>query len=624
MYTFRPLHEQVLDRLQERSGEGLLFRVFFHKNREPRRKKVGMDGIDDDIVRLQVSRLDHDIEEDELMKHIARVTGGTVVNLTLHKGKKKSLRAIVDIRTNFRAKRLAKTLRKAEFSGSSVTVTILNAPRSEKAAKNFAEIRELASRFHRHMTSDETILERCTDREEIGVIFRTFLEGVTSKSLKEKKRIEASVMTHLRHMKLLKSKRYGETVVTTVARSGPGNFPDNDQVRKERRRLLEKHANEEANKNGVAVSIPSLDGMLVPVKETAAIEFSISNETPGTVLTRIRFGGTGKDLLAVDGSPFQKELPDCLDVRIIFRSRGFGLCRANVRFDFEGPTSRFTILRPLKIRSGDAAAGEILKPESPYQEKWKGIAFNSDNVFVPPPPQPSSNTTNPFVKLPMYWIPEDVREMIRGGELETVLQKPEKIEDYGDFWKCLLWASEFQASQDIKLYDMEGAKLGREGRHMVLRVPGLAEGRPSVLRGDLVIAQWGEKTYKGRVILTRMLEVVLEFDRSFHKKFNTSLDAVDIRFTFSRTTFRTSHEGCVVAEFRMGKPMLFPAREDAIAAVLENRKRAVAKLHWANRALNEEQMAAVTKIVEGTCRPLPYIIFGPPGTGKWSRTFREC
>ena len=35
-----------------------------------------------------------------------------------------------------------------------------------------------------------------------------------------------------------------------------------------------------------------------------------------------------------------------------------------------------------------------------------------------------------------------------------------------------------------------------------------------------------------------------------------------------------------------------------------------------NTQLNERQQAAVARILAGQCRPMPYVLFGPPGTGK--------
>eukprot|EP00536_Pseudo-nitzschia_multiseries_P004753 jgi/Psemu1/323598/estExt_fgenesh1_pg.C_820004 len=151
----------------------------------------------------------------------------------------------------------------------------------------------------------------------------------------------------------------------------------------------------------------------------------------------------------------------------------------------------------------------------------------------------------------------------------------------------LLWASELQAYNDIQLFDMENVAFERRGRFFQLHVSGLAEGRPSVLKGDIVLCYWKSKEYRGRVVAIEQLDALIEFHESFHLQFHVGVDRVEkVRFTFTRTPFRTNTNTNTNTGGGGGP------------------------------ALNKEQKDAVCEIVKGTLRPLPYIVFGPPGTGK--------
>ena len=202
------------------------------------------------------------------------------------------------------------------------------------------------------------------------------------------------------------------------------------------------------------------------------------------------------------------------------------------------------------------------------------------------------------------------------------------------------------AQIDIRAFDMPSAamRLSRGGGALLLDVPGLAEGRPSVLRGDSVVARVGtERQYRGVVHEVHLETIHLRFDRQFHHAFVPGMRHA-IRFTLRRSAMLLMHAAVAARhdrgddrgdrnETELPPALLFPsaalpcAAGDAACAAARaavERRRLPAPLH--NCRLNERQVLAVRGALcsagaDGLPAELagvPYVIYGPPGTGKTS------
>ena len=319
-----------------------------------------------------------------------------------------------------------------------------------------------------------------------------------------------------------------------------------------------------------------------------------------------------------------------------------------------------TIVRDILLRSGDPELYTALEPKKPYTKRKKRRnepRIDPKDVVHPPREAKNGGRGGGYRGLGPFRIPKNYQKRVETGDLEETLvpfwevrdsEDDENEEDndndndnndnigrngtpsrssssfgrdYAGFWQSLLWASELQAYEDIRFFDLHEAELTPDGHRYRLHVPGLAEGRPSVLRGDLVKCRWNGKEYRGRVAAVGQLDVGLDFHPGFRKTFDARVDRIEtVRFTFSRTNFRTNHAGVLAAFAAMGRPMLLPSREDVpsvpwqtgTARFLDNGQH---RFPWTSALLNDEQKRAVREIAVGSLRPLPHVIFGPPGTG---------
>lgn len=92
-----------------------------------------------------------------------------------------------------------------------------------------------------------------------------------------------------------------------------------------------------------------------------------------------------------------------------------------------------------------------------------------------------------------------------------------------------------------------------------------------------------------------------------------------VRFVPNRITYRA----CFQALDSIRKNALtnyFENFEDPPEVVQKNNGKKVENFEWFNKKIetNEEQKTAIMNIVNCTAYPFPYVVFGPPGTGKTS------
>uniref|UniRef100_A0A3Q3WG79 RNA helicase n=1 Tax=Mola mola TaxID=94237 RepID=A0A3Q3WG79_MOLML len=206
---------------------------------------------------------------------------------------------------------------------------------------------------------------------------------------------------------------------------------------------------------------------------------------------------------------------------------------------------------------------------------------------------------------------------------KALLKRRLSWKSYNEKFQLLLFLEEHQMNEELKRYNIpnserQEATMTRDGvndKLLVLKVPGLSENRPCVQQGDSLLVCPRDEThekYRGYVHSVQLNTVKLGFSQELLDRFVDNM-TFHVEFTVKRWTLRLQHRATELAVQHNLEEVLFPAVPDFYSQRAKLHK---LRLFDSQLKNNPEQYRAVQHIVAGSSRPAPYVVFGPPGTGK--------
>ncbi|KAG1741528.1 RNA helicase [Suillus paluster] len=325
---------------------------------------------------------------------------------------------------------------------------------------------------------------------------------------------------------------------------------------------------------------------------------------------------------AVEGAILAYRRPTAVGVRFLTPHSGRMDSRLEILFEDTVLHVTFVIARVLKAIVGSQADYELLKPIAPFQPRQRSRTQPETEV-VPGVPPPSNNVIPYIMKLPRATPSESLSaalsETSSGKALDNLrrvfLPKIFDSSTYSRYFKTLLWTEEHRMERDLEHYDISDAQLVYHQQYYHLEVPGLAEKRPSVLIGDRFLVQkhgaveghW----YEGNVHVVQQASVGLRFDRSFRGW--SPQQRYTVRFKLNRIPMKRQHQALDTA-FAFDK-FLFPQRAHILPLGARPGMGPIIPFN-SLIATNPPQLQAVTSILFQQPGSAPFIVFGPPGTGK--------
>ncbi|KAM7414935.1 hypothetical protein PAMA_019653 [Pampus argenteus] len=330
--------------------------------------------------------------------------------------------------------------------------------------------------------------------------------------------------------------------------------------------------------------------------------------------------------------------------------------------------SCFVIGRHIEVTVGSEEEN-LLQPSVPYTPSdarpLSTIPSHVITISAPPiAPRLSKRRLPSF--LPDYKVPQALRDCVEAKSDVLVVRPclgevPTASNTHLRF-SALLWLEELHAERELKEFTINGALLRKGAFYLHLEVLGLAEGRPYLSTGDRVVLK---KPQTDGVVMEYISYVTEINDEDVSLRVNSDFqrsylgEPLDVEFSYNRLTMRRCHHG--LDQTKQFGETLFPSKVtqqtpqwagkwieeadqsktvvDTEAPVVENGNVLSASVdmkskatqtkdaglpskpipspgHFFNPNLNPPQREAVKRILAGESRPTPYVLFGPPGTGK--------
>jgi hypothetical protein len=268
--------------------------------------------------------------------------------------------------------------------------------------------------------------------------------------------------------------------------------------------------------------------------------------------------------------------------------------------------------------SGHTRSNNFERKKRLYPSKWEK---GSKKLLGERPP--SGSTVDFERKLDQYPLPSEAKQLLKADLLDpyhintqleemfyTNIASYVTKENYVDGFRSLLYAEEVQLRIDIRHYDQRETFVqhDKHNRHLYqIDVPGLAEKRPSVLRGDSIVCRFEDNPsilYKGFVHFVNLSDIRVSFHRSM------PLDVpYTVKFSFNRTPWKLMHRALENQDLI---ERLFTETPKTGLLVSET---------YDLKKLNDEQKKCINYALYKPS--VPILVYGPPGTGK-TYTLIEC